>query len=95
MVEPIMGGGDLAKKGLVLARSLIEMENEVVPLRMFNPGRETRVAQRGTTVGVASAVGIGYIDDCVGVSSDPNLQLPIHLEDLYERGRSNVEARYQ
>ena len=57
IVEPVEGGGDLAQKGLMLARSLVETESEIIPLPVFNPDRETRVAREGMTVGVISQVG--------------------------------------
>ena len=67
IVEPLQGGGELAKKGMVLARSLIESGNDTVPLRVFNPGKEKRVARRGTTVGLIFPVEEDSIEDSSGV----------------------------
>ena len=94
IVEPVEGGGDLAQKGLMLARSLVETESEIIPLRVFNPGRETRVAREGMTVGVISQVG----EDSILLNpievENAGHELPMHLRDLYDRGTANVEAKY-
>ncbi|XP_038053996.1 uncharacterized protein LOC119726413 [Patiria miniata] len=94
MVEPMEGGGDLAKKGLVLARSLVETEAEVIPLRVFNPGREKRVAREGTTAGTISQVEVGSIHGELDVVANAGEELPKHLQDLFERGTAKVEATY-
>ena len=94
IVEPLQGGGELAKKGMVLARSLVESGNDTVPLRVFNPGKEKRVTRRGTTVGLIFPVEEDSIEDSSGVVAESAHNLPEYLHDLYQRGTSNVERKY-
>ena len=94
LVEPVEGGGDLAKKGLMLARSLVETEDDVVPLRVFNPGKEKRVAREGTTAGVISQVEANSVHEELDRVASTDEVLPPYLQDLYEKGTANVEAEY-
>ena len=94
IIEPVEGGGDLAQKGLVLARSLVDTEAEVMPLRIFNPGKEIKVARKGITVGVISQVESDSVQDNSCISVDAMPDFPVHLHDLYERGTANIEAKY-
>ena len=94
LVEPLESGGELAKKGLVLARSLVEAGNDIVPLRVFNPGKEQRVARKGTTVGVICQVEHDLIEGNPGLIADPPLAVPGFLSDLYERGTASVDSKY-
>ena len=94
IVEPLEGGGDLAQRGLVLARSLVESGNQIVPLRLFNPGKEKRVAKKGTTVGLISIVDPEQIEDKASESSEVKQSLPTHLLDLYERSTDKVKGKF-
>ncbi len=94
VVEPLEGGGELAQKGLVLARSLVDMESDVIPLRLFNPGQEKRVARAGTTVSVVSQVEAQAISGDTEQTLEAKQGLPMYLHDLYSRGTANVEAKY-
>ena len=94
LIEPIEGGGDLAHKGLVLARSLVEAANKVVPLRVFNPGKEKRVARRGTTVGTISTLDQGAIQEETVQSRGAVQGLPEHLHDLYKRSAVNLDREH-
>ena len=53
IVEPLEGGGELATRGLALGRSLVEVGTEYVPLRVFNPGQETKTARKGQLQGLS------------------------------------------
>ena len=62
IIEPVEGGGELAQRGLVLARSLVGPQAEVVPFRILNPpSGEMRVIRKGTTVGTIAAVEVDSV----------------------------------
>ena len=95
IVEPLEGGGELATRGLALGRSLVEVGTEYVPLRVFNPGQETKTARKGTTAGIISAVEASAVQPgsvARGATGGP--ELPEHLVDLFERSRANVDAEH-
>ncbi len=43
--------GDIADKGMVIARSLVTATDKVLPIRVFNDGRRKCVLRRGTMTG--------------------------------------------
>ena len=56
IVEPVESGGRLGEKGLIMAKSLIEVPSEVVPIRVLNPNKEKRVLHVGTMAATVSPV---------------------------------------
>ena len=94
VVEPVEGGGDLAQKGLVVGRSLVDSENHIVPVRVFNPGKEEKVARKGITLGFISTVDPEAIGVEANVSDEANKGLPGHLLDLYARSTDKVRCQY-
>jgi hypothetical protein len=80
--------------GLVFGRSLVDLNNQTIPVRVWNPGREAGVAHEGVIVGritrvdsdmiVENSPGDGY---CKTLSTDTTteFEMPEHLVDLLER----------
>lgn len=85
LIEPVEGGGELAQRGLILARSLVESDQEVLPLRVLNPNREKRVVRQGTTIGIVSQVEIDQGQSTPSGGREADQELPEHLQDLFER----------
>ena len=84
IIEPIDGGGRLGEQGLVLAKALINVPAEVVPIRVLNTSKDKRVLRAGTTVKLESSpTNKGKHGTCVNV-------LPSHLQNLFDRSRENL-----
>ena len=79
LVEPVEGGGELGQGGLILARTLVECDQEVLPLRVLNPNREKRVVRQGSTIGMASQVEVDQSQNICGGGVDVGRKLPGHL----------------
>ena len=95
IIEPVEGGGELAQRGLVLARSLVKPQGEVLPLRILNPSDDARVVRKGTTVGTVEAVEVESVVPLSQVGAgEVNDNLPKHLYDLYERSKVNLSEDY-
>ena len=56
IIEPIECGGRLGERGLVMAKSLIDVPTKVVPVRVLNPNREKRVLRVGTLAATVAPV---------------------------------------
>ena len=95
IIEPLEGGGELAERGLLLARSLVQTRAQVLPLRILNPNREKRVVQKGTAVGTIATV---VADSIFTLShkSEGKVEgdLPGHLHDLFDRSKANLSEDY-
>ena len=73
----------------------MEVGTEYVPLRVFNPGQETKTARKGTTAGIISAVEASAVQPgsvARGATGGP--ELPEHLIDFFERSRAYVDAEH-
>ena len=92
IVEPVEGGGELAQRGLVLARALIEAPTEVVPVRVLNPCKEKRVLRAGTTVGRVLPVKVENRQ--TSRVEEDGRDLPAHLNDLFQRSKVNLGAAH-
>lgn len=89
LVEPIEGGGQLGERGLVFARTLVNVPTEVVPVRVLNANKEERVIRAGTTATTVTPIKVEaelYKDE--GRQSSEGL--PSHLLGLYERSKENL-----
>ena len=79
----------------MLARSLVQPQAEVLPLRILNPSHEKRVVRKGTTVGTISTVEVDSVvvpgNESAG---EVEVNLPVHLHDLYDRSLVNLDVRY-
>ena len=94
IIEPVEGGGELAERGLLLARSQ-QTRAQVLPLRILNPNREKRVVQKGTAVGTIATV----VADSISTFSHESEgkvegDLPSHLHDLFDRSKANLSEDY-
>ena len=79
LVEPVEGGGEMAQGGLILARTLVEFDQEVLPLRVLNPNREKRVVRQGSTIRMASQVEVDQSQNTCGGGVDVGRKPPGHL----------------
>ena len=61
LIEP-SDRGEVAQKGMVVARVLVNSEEEVLPVRVFNPGKRECVVKEGTMVGFLTPVEAGGVD---------------------------------
>ena len=55
VVEPLENGGEMASKGVIIGRTLVDAEKEVIPVRVFNSGELPCDVQAGTTVGTITS----------------------------------------
>ncbi|XP_033119257.1 uncharacterized protein LOC117118703 [Anneissia japonica] len=89
MVEPI-DRDELADNGLVFARVLVSAEEEIIPLRVYNPGKVTRTLQAGTKVGVLTPVeAVPESQACSGRVPGAS-KIPDHLRELYQESIKSV-----
>ena len=91
LIEPIQGGGELASKGLVLGRTLVDAGNEVVPIRVLNPGETDFELPEGMMVGMVMTAEVYDMSDD---QTQDNQELPSHLHDLYQRSTANLDSQY-
>ena len=84
IVEPVEYGGRIGEKGLVLARTLVSIPSEVVPIRVLNPNREKRVLRAGTAAAMVTPIE-GEVPVPNRGRPPYSSVLPGHLVDLYER----------
>ena len=56
IIDPIEGGGRLGEQGLVLAKALIDVPVEVVPIRVLNTSKDKRLLRAGTTTTTVTPV---------------------------------------
>ena len=97
LVEPVEGGGDLAMKGLVLARSLVNTEGETLAVRVLNPGRQKCVLRCGVTAGRLIPVDEEDIEESQQEAEErasKEVHVPGHLQDLWKRSVDGLEPRY-
>ena len=89
IIEPVEYGGRLGEKGLILARTLVTIPSEVVPIRILNPNKEKRVVRAGTTAAMVTPIEreVPVVDERRSQSSSV---LPRHLVDLYGRSKENL-----
>ena len=92
LIEGVEGGGELGEKGLVLGRVLVRAEEEVIPVRILNPGDQKLVLKEGTTVGMMTPVSL---EDNNNTPQDKAMkELPDYLMDLYQNSIRNVHPRF-
>mgnify|MGYP000034807019 CR=1 FL=1 len=95
LIEPVEGGGELAQRGLLLARSLVKPQAETLALRILNPNEESRVVRRGTTVGTIATVDVdSVVVPGMSHGCEVNGELPVYLHDLYERSKANLSEEF-
>ena len=88
--------GEIADKGMVMARSLVTAGDEVLPIRVFNPGRRQCVLRKGTMAGFLTSVAEDEVEETR--SALPEVEdghgVPEHLADLFHRSKEGVDVRY-
>ena len=95
ILEPV-DGGELAQKGIMVARVLVDASEDNFPVRIFNPGQQDCVVRQGTMAGYITPVSEIDIED----NQDPSMKdmnqapLPDHLVDLYERSKLGVQRTH-
>ena len=98
IVEPVQGGGDLAKKGLILGRTLVNPTEDTVALRILNPGRQKCVLRCGSAAGHVTTVDeedidespqVPHVDARQGTAKEANV--PSHLQDLWKRAVEDLD----
>ena len=82
IVEPMDGGGELASTGLVLGRTLVNAKENIISVRVLNPGHKELTVTEGTTVGLILAAQVE--ENEVNTNSEPRKDLPEHLHDLFD-----------
>ncbi|XP_071505956.1 uncharacterized protein [Diadema antillarum] len=87
VIEPLENGGEVASKGVIIGRTLVDAGKDVIPVRVFNPGDSTCEVQEGLTVGMITSADV----QTQGCDSD---ELPPHVQDLYERSIENLDPQY-
>ena len=97
MLEPVSGGGELEQKGLILARSVVQTTEGVLPLRVLNVGAGKCTVREGTMVGYLSPIETKDIVEATGVtprSEGTDVHVPEHLQDLWKRSVESVGPEY-
>ena len=90
VVEPLENGGEVASKGVIIGRTLVDAEKEIIPVRVFNSGDSPCDVQAGLTVGMITSAAVEpEKENCHDFDV-----LPPHLEDLYNRSTENIEPRH-
>ncbi|XP_041467396.1 uncharacterized protein LOC121417729 [Lytechinus variegatus] len=56
LVEPPANPTELIKKGLIVARSVVKADEDVLPARVFNPTKEQRIIKAGTAIASLSGL---------------------------------------
>ena len=91
LVEGVEGGGELGEKGLVLGRVLVRAEEEVIPVRILNPGDQKLILKEGTTVGMMTPVSL---DENNTPQNKARKDLPNHLIELYQNSTQNIHPKF-
>ena len=83
-------------KGVVVARTLVKTGEDVLPLRIFNPGRRTCVVLRGAMAGTLTSIDEGDVEDpeCSVLKLAQQVEVPEHLVDLYRRSKEGVPSEF-
>ncbi|XP_033634189.1 uncharacterized protein LOC117295600 [Asterias rubens] len=86
---------ELASRGLIVAWLLVKPEEEMLPIRVFNPGRRTCVVKGGSGAGILTPVEGRDVQEPDVVRAREEIgQLPAHLEDLYSKSTAGVAQEY-
>ncbi|XP_033095242.1 uncharacterized protein LOC117099817 [Anneissia japonica] len=96
IVEPNQEEEELAKNGLILARTVVKVEDGQLPLRVFNPGKERRVLREGTTVDKLTPILEDQIESTHTGKEPPvsSGRVPEHLSDLLQRSVASIAGKY-
>ncbi|XP_022097592.1 uncharacterized protein LOC110983035, partial [Acanthaster planci] len=84
LIEP-SDRSEVADKGMIVARVLVNSEEEVLPVRVFNPGKRECVVKEGTMVGFLTPVEGDDVDGTGGPSpteSGTAASVPEHLKEF-------------
>ena len=90
VVECLEHGGEVSSQGLMVARTLVDAEKDIIPVRVFNSGDSPCDVEAGMTVGMVTTAELEPVEE---ECAKPD-NLPPHLEDLYNRAVENVEPQY-
>lgn len=90
VIEPLEGGGEIASKGLVIGRTLVDAEKDIIPVRVYNSGDSPCDVEEGVIVGMISTAEIESPESRSQKSDD----IPPHLKDLYDRSIHNLDPQY-
>ena len=98
IIEPVAGRtlSDMSNPSFIVGHTLVDASNDVLPVRVLNPGDSEQVIKRGTTVAMLRRVS----EESVGeVPQEPldqpdELVVPEHLLDLYYRSIEHVPHAY-
>jgi hypothetical protein len=100
MMEPTPRNA-LAERGLILGRSLVDMDAKTIPVRVWNPGTEAEIVHKGATAGRIYPVDPKMVVEntpptviCNTLSSDSSgeIKMPEHLTDLLERSSQHLSS---
>ncbi|XP_041484593.1 uncharacterized protein LOC121431153 [Lytechinus variegatus] len=87
---------EVGQKGILVARVLADVNQNLVPLRLFNPGKEDAVIKEGTMAGYFTPVNENEIDNMPSkctVGTGGGI-VPDHLQDLFERSKLDVDESH-
>ena len=90
IIKPIECGGRLGERGLVMAKSLIDVPTEVVPVRVLNPNREKRDLRVGTLAATVAPVKVEAPPTPSNGRTGAGV-LPNHLSELFRRCKENLD----
>ena len=87
---------EIPDKGMVVARVLVRVSGDALPIWVFNPGKRKCVVKKGTMAGLLTLVGEGDVEEVIPEpsTSDDRVEVPNHLADLFARNQDGVDPRY-
>ncbi len=92
VLEPAQSVSSRSLDGLLVGRTLVDVNREELPLRLLNLTDHPRKVKQGTEIAVCQMVQsvMGQQDFTTVSCAATTVSLPGHLEDLYERSVSNL-----
>lgn len=85
VLEPALSANSKSLDGLLVGRTLVDIDREELPVRLLNLTNQPRKIKQGMEIAVCQAVqsvmGQQDLPTCVEMSTS----LPNHLQDLYDR----------
>ena len=84
----------LAKKGIIVARTLINTGEDTVPIRVFNPSSSNKVIQKNTRLGTLTIIDEEEIEASPRYTKENFKGVPEHLQDLFSRSKQEVPNQY-
>ncbi|XP_063969536.1 uncharacterized protein LOC135157539 [Lytechinus pictus] len=84
----------LMKKGIITARALITMGEDLVPVRVFNPSSSNKVIMKNTPIATMTEIDRNEIQEVPKYTTVSDGKVQDHLRDLLNRSTEGVATEY-